>query len=546
MDILKTTNLKLGLKHIEDLRESGLKDETIGKYEFCSVSRDEATETLGFLAPSAGWIIRYPNSSFVKFKPDLPVNQKQKYLAPKGTSQEVFVTNLAEGAHEDISRPYYFTEGEKKCLALEQAGYATIGIPGVWGWKSKGHLAERITQMNLKGRECYIIFDSDKYFNEHVRKAEEQLAKALDELGAVVKVINLDPSFGKGADDQLQNLSPSEFECYVDNAQEIVSEINHDIPQLPPVPLPEFVRQDIPPVEYYVEGLIQKQGKTMVSAQTNIGKSLFVQNLALTMVTSQATFLDRFTVKAAKVLYLDLEMGRSALFQRLKTLFAGEYENAGDLFVKFIPDADFLEKRFQETIEGWISDFGINVLIIDPLSNAWSGNENDKQEVQRLTSYLNTLIARYGISIVVVHHWRKGTKDFKKGGEMAAGSYKWAAWLDQHITLQGQPGSVTISNEKARNTVKFKPFLARLIPESLRFEFLADFEKKFDEDTAINLFDSFGQARVKVADMCKKAEQEEICSGDTIRNLLTGSSAFAIDKSKKPFYVTRRSEDVLE
>ena len=80
-------------------------------------------------------------------------------------------------------------------------------------------------------------------------------------------------------------------------------------------------------------------------------------------------------------------------------------------------------------------DFNINVLILDPIGSAWQGDENDKKEVSKLTSRFDSLISRKNISIVIVHHWRKPTRDSKTGGEMASGSYKWAAWVDIHITL---------------------------------------------------------------------------------------------------------------
>lgn len=532
-------------KHIEDLKKSGLTDETIRKYDFASIDQDEATRLLGFTAPSGGWKIQYPHSDFFKFKPSKPWDPFKKYLSPLDMSQDLFVTHLARDVHDEPMQPYYFTEGEKKALAMEQARYASIAVPGVWGWKSKGHVTERLSQFNLADRECYVLFDSDKYSNKYVLKAEEQFAAALTACGAKVKIVNFDPQFGKGADDQLLHLK-GDFQYYLDKAQDYTPELKREIPQLPPVSLPDFLTKDIPPTEYYAGGLLSKQGKTMISAQANIGKSIFVQNLSIALASGKTKFLDKFDVTPARVLYLDLEMGESALMQRFQIFCKDEPAAVSDLFIKYIPDADFLTKEFQDILESWLISLNINVLVIDPLSNAWSGDENDKQQVQVLTTYLNTLIAKYKLSILVVHHWRKGTKDFKTGGEMAAGSYKWAAWLDYHVTLSGAPESITVACEKSRHGMRFKPFIAKINTETLHFEYITDFEITFTQDTLAQLFNDIGTDRVAIPDLIKYAKEKKKGSESTIRKLIRESTVFEVEKTQKVHYLVKKATETQD
>lgn len=533
-------NAVLEPKHLEDLRKSGLTDASIDAYDFSSVTAQEVSKLLLFPAPSGGWTIRYPKIDFLKFKPDRPYTTKNKYLSPRFMSQRLFITHLAEKAMFNINEPYYFCEGEKKCILLEQEGYASISVPGVWGWVSHGHTIEDFTQINIPGRTCYILFDSDKYNNKHVLDAEKRISAMLTGLTAKVKIVNFNPDYGKGADDQFLKLGKKGFTHYLINAIDFDPKQTLHPTFFPPLSLPEFLEKDIPIVEYYIENMICKNGKTMISAQTNIGKSIFVQNLSLSMTTQKTNFLDRFTVTSANVLYLDLEMGESALKQRFQVLC--QNEQAPGLFVKFMPDANFLEPDVQALIEDWIVSLKINVLVIDPIGNAWSGDENNKQEVQALTTYLNTLITKHNLSIVAIHHWRKATKDFKGGGEMAAGSYKWAAWLDYHLTLSGSADSITVSCEKSRHGSRFKPFLARINNENLRFEYLTDFEKKFTEDTLIQVFNFFNKTRVSISEIIKHVKDEKICSEKTLRKLVKESNNFTIDSSQKCHYLERKNE----
>jgi len=250
--------------------------------------------------------------------------------------------------------------------------------------------------------------------------------------------------------------------------------------------------------------------------------------------------------KLPVVLYLDYEMGDSAIKERYVKMCPTEkgIEPPPNLLVKHILKGNLLDESFQKTLEAWIVEFGINILMLDPLGNAWDGDENKKLDVDKLTSYLNTLIHKYKISIVVAHHFRKATKGFTSGGEMAAGSYKWSAWLDNHITLQGNlKGGITVSCEKNRHRIKFERFLAKINPDTLAFEFVTDFERKYTEATLIELFEHFNSDRVAIPELIKYAESIGKGSHSTIRKLIRESDALAVDDSGLPHHLYKKVAD---
>ncbi|MFA5089792.1 MAG: phage/plasmid primase, P4 family [Candidatus Omnitrophota bacterium] len=192
-------------KHLGDLHGSTLSDDTITKYGIASLSEAEIRAKLNRNDISGGgWLIQYPGSHYFKIKLDNPVGDR-KYLSPAGMSQDLFITYLVQEKRNDVSVPYYFVEGEKKALAMEQLDYPAISIPGVWGWKSKGHSLDVLANLNVKNRKCRIVFDSDKYKNPHILKAEYELALYLRKRGATVEIVNLDGALGKGIDDQIKD-----------------------------------------------------------------------------------------------------------------------------------------------------------------------------------------------------------------------------------------------------------------------------------------------------------------------------------------------------
>jgi RecA-family ATPase len=60
-----------------------------------------------------------------------------------------------------------------------------------------------------------------------------------------------------------------------------------------------------------------------------------------------------------------------------------------------------------ERLHGLIVEVAPNVVIIDPLRNAHTWDENSSQEMAQLTGILDVLIARHHCALIAAHHDRK-------------------------------------------------------------------------------------------------------------------------------------------
>jgi putative DNA primase/helicase len=109
----------------------------------------------------------------------------------------------------DISKPVFFSEGEKKIMSLDKAAKiksipaVPIGIGGVWAWrfspkelqpdgtmgKGKSRAIEDFDLIEWAGRKVYIFFDSDVATNPRVAIAETALARELAARGADVYIV---------------------------------------------------------------------------------------------------------------------------------------------------------------------------------------------------------------------------------------------------------------------------------------------------------------------------------------------------------------------
>ncbi len=89
----------------------------------------------------------------------------------------------------DPSIPLYITEGVKKVLKAVQEGLPTIGVLGVWSWRGK--VDDRsvpipdLDRIVWRGRQVFLVFDSDVAIKEQVRWAQFKLGQELRQRVAV-------------------------------------------------------------------------------------------------------------------------------------------------------------------------------------------------------------------------------------------------------------------------------------------------------------------------------------------------------------------------
>lgn len=140
------TNRRLTELHWNDLRRSGLSDETIAAAGFYALSAIEAQALLGRDDVGSGMAIPYPGCAFrdgtpyVRVRLDVPLrvgDREARYLTKKGERNRLYVPPILPSAVlSDPSIELAITEGEKKALKACQEGVLCVGLAGVWSWKT--------------------------------------------------------------------------------------------------------------------------------------------------------------------------------------------------------------------------------------------------------------------------------------------------------------------------------------------------------------------------------------------------------------------------
>jgi putative DNA primase/helicase len=190
----------LAPSHIDELRRSGLTDETIKRAGLYAATEPGVRDLLGFGAGS-GLVFPYPelngSGPYARVKLDATPPDGKRYRSPKGRPNRLYIPPLLDRAVlTDARESLYVSEGEKKALKACQEGLPCIAVPGVWSWKTRDkhdHSAPipDLEHIVWQGRMVFVVYDSDLATNRKVRLAEYALAKELQRRGATVKAVRL-------------------------------------------------------------------------------------------------------------------------------------------------------------------------------------------------------------------------------------------------------------------------------------------------------------------------------------------------------------------
>lgn len=213
----------LSQDHYDDLKKSGLSDDAFLD-AIKSVSPADMKKIFGYeTCAKSAYEIPYPETDYSRYKifydESNKINPKTgkprpKYLQRKGSGNHLYIPPRVKSILGDPSIPLYIAEGEKKALKACQENLYCIGLSGLWNWSSRnkinpsdpwdwgiGDKDKKLIQdfdlINFTGRTVYIVPDSDwlepnKHGHEkNLKQAVWELAKKLQERGAIVKIVQL-------------------------------------------------------------------------------------------------------------------------------------------------------------------------------------------------------------------------------------------------------------------------------------------------------------------------------------------------------------------
>jgi hypothetical protein len=162
--------------------------------------------------------VRYLETDFAALTEKKPV----RYVQEPNTAPVAYFPATCDWLDlvDDVDQPLILTEGELKAAKACKEGFPTLGLGGVYNWRShKLGLTwlPSLEPVRWSRRYVYICFDSDFKTNPQVCAALRELADELHRRGAFVHLVSLPalPGLAKvGLDDFLVHAGPSANELF--------------------------------------------------------------------------------------------------------------------------------------------------------------------------------------------------------------------------------------------------------------------------------------------------------------------------------------------
>jgi len=208
--------------------------------------------------------------------------------------------------------------------------------------------------------------------------------------------------------------------------------------------------------DYIIDGgILGKQEKAITYARPKHLKTMLELWKALCIATEKPFF--DYQVKQGAVLYIGMEDTLYKLSNRV-TKMKKHFPPAPNFdFTVLAPD-----NRNIPQIESLIKELKPTVLIIDPLTNLLK-KEDKKEDVDALLKQLDILIGEYGISVILIHHARKGIQE--ETLESMRGSSVFTGWADTICKI------VRVDSSKTKIRLDFESRHAIEEVDSLKLKF---------------------------------------------------------------------------
>jgi AAA domain len=214
---------------------------------------------------------------------------------------------------------------------------------------------------------------------------------------------------------------------------------------------------------WLVTGLWSEQAVGIVGGEPKCCKSFLALDLAVA-VAAGIPCLRRFAVpRAGRVLLYAAEDALHIVRRRLEGICATTGLSLADLDIQVITapsvrlDLDADRSSLQETV----ATLQPRLLILDPFVRLHRIDENASGEVAPLLAYLRELQRRHAVSVLVVHHAKKGAGR-ARAGQALRGSSEFHAWGDSNLYLRRDGDDLSLAVEH-RAAPSSKPMRIELV-----------------------------------------------------------------------------------
>ena len=207
--------------------------------------------------------------------------------------------------------------------------------------------------------------------------------------------------------------------------------------------------------QFWGDAFVFEQSRVLLLGKPKIGKSHWLGAFAAAATTG-TEFMGKQFNRPLKVMWLQAEIIHEFLKKRIDMYYQPFIHDremldlgkanliaSGRLRKNIMRDKDIDE------IATSIDYHKPDIVMIDPIINFFSGEENSNSEIHEMLSRVDKLIELFGVAVIIAHHTGKERAD-DLSFMSARGGSAFAGWMDSGIKLSGKKPNIDIFYE-ARN-----------------------------------------------------------------------------------------------
>lgn len=328
------------------------------------------------------------------------------------------------------ARKLILVEGESDCWTLWYHGFPALGLPGA-------AMADKLQIDYLRNIDAiYIIQEPDGAG----QKFPSEIKKRLDKISYKGKIyaVSLWNEYQAKDPNDLHKRDIKAFRASFETAMLRAKPLHKERPKPKIYSIADLQDRTLPETRWAIPDILP-EGLTLLVGKPKLGKSWLLLAM-LQAIASGGVALGNMPVEQGKVLYISLEDNEKRLQKRINTLTRSTRAAKDFLYTT---DWQRLDEGGLEDIEQIIIDnpqlrlIGIDTWAkLKPRNRGYQKQQYD--EDYEALGPLQKLAGKYGVSIILVHHFRK------MAGEdlidQISGSTAMAGAVDNFLLLDRQRG----------------------------------------------------------------------------------------------------------